>query len=251
METLELATKDGPCSTQFFTPASGGPWPSVILCYDAAGQRPAMTKIAERVASWGYVVAIPDLFHREGSILAMVPKEKHDNPIAAIFADAALRDAWTKRFMPSATSYAHLETDIGAVLGALSARKDVRSGVGTTGYCMGGNCSFRIATIFGDRIDATASFHPGGLVTAAPDSPHTRAAAIKSEVDIGGASDDPSFSEDAKATLERALGEAHVAHTMETYPAKHGFAVTDHDAYDAPSAEKHYAAMQKLFAKKL
>jgi carboxymethylenebutenolidase len=251
METLDLSTKDGPCRTQFVTPKTGGPWPSVILCFDAAGQRPAMTKIAERIASWGYVVAIPDLFHREGSFMALVPTEKHDNPISAIFADPSLREAFNKRFMPTATSYAHLETDIGAVLDALAARGDVRAGVGTTGYCMGGNCSFRIATIFGDRIAATAAFHPGGLVVPRPDSPHLRVGSIKSEVYLGRAAADPSFDDEANVAIERALTDAHVAHTIETYAGKHGYAVTDHDAYDAPSAEKHYAAMQALFARRL
>ncbi len=58
----------------FFTPAAGnGPWPGVILCFDGAGMRPAIDQIAQRIAALGYVVAVPDLFHRAGSVLDALP----------------------------------------------------------------------------------------------------------------------------------------------------------------------------------
>ena len=40
------------------------------------------------------------------------------------------------------------------------------------GYCMGGPFTMRTAAALPDRIGAAASFHGGGLVTDAPDSPH-------------------------------------------------------------------------------
>ncbi len=80
-------------------------------------------------------------------------------------------------------------------------RDDIRGGVGTTGYCMGGNASFRSATIFGERINATASFHGGFIAASTPDSPHLRAEAIKSRVYIGGAINDGSFTDEALETF--------------------------------------------------
>ena len=44
--------------------------------------------------------------------------------------------------------------------------------IGVTGYCMGGRFALVAAGTFGDRIAAAAAFHPGGLVTDAPDSAH-------------------------------------------------------------------------------
>ena len=62
--TIELATPDGPCTTEVVTPDGAGPWPAVIVFFDAGGLRPAQTRIAERIARDGYVVLQPDLFHR-------------------------------------------------------------------------------------------------------------------------------------------------------------------------------------------
>jgi carboxymethylenebutenolidase len=120
--------------------------------------------------------------------------------------------------------------------------------VGTTGYCMGGNISLRIATIFGDRIAATASFHGGGLVTPAPDSPHLRAAAVKSRVYVAGAIEDESFTDEARRTLEAAFTGAGVEHTIEVYPGRHGFAVTDNPTHDAACEARHFAALGALYA---
>ena len=48
--------------------------------------------------------------------------------------------------------------------------------IGTQGYCMGGPIAFRTAAAVPDRVGAVASFHGGGLVTDAPNSPHLQAA---------------------------------------------------------------------------
>jgi len=99
---------------------------------------------------------------------------------------------------------------------------------------------------FGDRIAATAAFHPGGLVTDQPDSPHGRVRAIKSRVYLGPAIGD--LPPDAEATLRAKLDAAHVRYQIEHYDANHGYAVDDSEAYNEAAAEKHYAALDALFA---
>jgi carboxymethylenebutenolidase len=121
-------------------------------------------------------------------------------------------------------------------------------GVGTTGYCMGGRLSLITAANLGDAIAASASFHGGNIAKEDdPDSPHHKAAAIKATVYVAGAIEDQSFPEEQKELLEKALTEAGVTHTIETYPAHHGFAVADNPSYDEAAAERHWQAMEKLF----
>jgi carboxymethylenebutenolidase len=192
----------------------------------------------------GYVAIQPDLFHRSRPLSELIGGEITLSALGKVFADEQLRNQFMAGWYLPALDYKNLEVTIGAVLGHIAQRKDVSGKIGTTGYCMGGNASFRTATIFGDRIAATAAFHPGGLVTDAPDSPHTRVGTIKSRVYLGPATGD--LPPEAEAKLRANLDAARVDYTIEHYDAKHGYAVTD-GPYDKAAAEKHYAALESLY----
>jgi carboxymethylenebutenolidase len=246
---IEIKTADGPCTTELVTPDGTGPWPAVIVFYDAGGLRPAQTRIAERIASWGYVVLQPDLFHRSPPIRELLGEEPTLAAISKVFQDPELRGKFFSQYYLPALAYPNLEKTIGSVLEHIASRSDVRGKVGTTGYCMGGNASVRSATIFGDRIAATAAFHPGGLVTDQPDSPHTRVKSIKSRVYLGPAEGD--LPPDAEAKLRAELDAAGVRYQIVQYAAKHGFAVDDSEVYDRAAADKHYDALKALFRETL
>lgn len=247
-DIISIETADGACTTEVVTPG-GGPWPAVILFYDAAGRRPSQTRIAERIARSGYVVLTPDLFHRSPPVTEVVGDPPTLAAVGAVFHDAERRAAFMADYYLPALDYGNLATTVGAVLDHAAGRSDVQGGVGTTGYCMGGNASVRVATIFGARIAATAAFHPGGLVTDAPDSPHLRARSIASRLYLGPANGD--LSAEAEVALRHELDAGHVRYAIEHYDAQHGYAVDDAGVYDAAAAERHYAALDALFGETL
>jgi carboxymethylenebutenolidase len=124
--------------------------------------------------------------------------------------------------------------------------------VGTTGYCMGGRLSLIVAGHLGERVAAAASFHGGNIAAAGdPNSPHLQASKMKATVYVAGATDDASFPPEQRDLLDEALTEAHVPHTIEIYPAAHGFAVPDNPTYDAGAAERHWDAMANLYSSSL
>jgi carboxymethylenebutenolidase len=101
----------------------------------------------------------------------------------------------------------------------------------------------------GDKIAAAASFHGGRIAVADdPSSPHLAADRIAATVYVAGAIEDASFTTEQAALLESALTGAGVDHTVEFYPARHGFVVADHDTYDDQAAERHWAALRDLYA---
>ena len=102
-----------------------------------------------------------------------------------------------------------------------------------------------------ERVAAAASFHGGHLVTDAPDSPHLAVGTIAGEVYVAAAEQDASFTADHAAALESALTEAGVDHTVEFYPALHGFAVPDNPTYDEAAATRHWEALEDLYGSAL
>ena len=99
---------------------------------------------------------------------------------------------------------------------------------------------------------AAASFHGGRIAVADdPNSPHLLAARVRATVYVAGAENDDSYTPEQAALLEEALTAAGVEHTLETYPAAHGFAVPDNPPYDEDAAERHWTALAGLYASAL
>jgi carboxymethylenebutenolidase len=240
---IEIATASGTCPSHVYRPASGGPWPAVLVFMDGLGIRPAMLELGERLSTYGYFVLLPDLFYRSG------PYEPMD--AQRVFTDPEKRKVLMEKFIAHATP-ANIMSDTRAFLDYLAAQPDVKPGpIGTTGYCMGGLMSLTAAGTYPDRIKATASYHGGRLATDAPESPHLLAPKMKARVYVAGAIEDQSFPDDMKARLEEALTKAGVDHTIETYPAKHGWVFRDTPVYDAAAAERHWTSLVALFKAKL
>jgi hypothetical protein len=125
--------------------------------------------------------------------------------------------------------YDAIIADAGAYADFLLARPEVSgSAIGTTGYCLGGRMSLIAAGGLGRTIAAAASFHGGRVAVADdPSSPHLSADRITAAVYVAGAIEDGSFTTEQAGLLDSALTGAGVEHTVEFYPAHHGFAVPD------------------------
>ena len=101
-------------------------------------------------------------------------------------------------------------------------------------------------------IAAAASFHGGRLAVADdPSSPHLSADRITVAVYVAGAIEDGSFTAEQAGLLDRALTGAGVEHTVEFYPAHHGFAVPDNPTNDAAAQARHWEALGRLHRDRL
>jgi carboxymethylenebutenolidase len=235
---ITLDAAEGKCDAYLATPGGIGPWPAVLVYPDAMGVRPAMREIADRIAKWGYFVMLPDIFYR-------TPGQVPDP--ASFFSDADVRSAWQKNVVPTVTA-ANVMADTAKFIDFLASQQSAQADtIGITGYCMGGRLAVYAAGHFGARVAGAAAFHPGGLATDAPDSPHRLAKDIKGEIYVGGAMDDRSFDDAQKDRLRAAFDEAGVEYTLETYPAKHGWVPADTPAHDAAQAERHFENAFRLF----
>lgn len=237
-----ITTPDGDCPVTLATPDGDGPWPGIVLYPDAGGVRAAMQAMAERLASLGYAVLMPDVYYRNDRWAPFDMK--------SVFGDPAERNrlfAMMKAVTPEV-----MAVDAKAFFDYLATRTEVAGDrFGTTGYCMGGRTSFTVAGRVPDRVAVAMSFHGGGLATEDPASPHLLAGRIEAAVYIGAAENDPSYTPEQSGRLDAALAAAGVEHVIEWYPAAHGFAVPDNAPYDADAAERHWRATETFFAQHL
>lgn len=237
-----ITTPDGSCPVQLFTPEGPGPWPGVVMYPDAGGVRQTFNDMAAELAGYGYAVLLPDVYYRSPG---WAPFD-----MATVFGDAKERGRLFS--MIGKVTPDVMATDAAAFFDYLAGRPEVRGEkFGVCGYCMGGRTSVVVAGRLPDRVAAVASFHGGGLVTDTPDSPHLAADRMRATIYVAGAENDASFTKAHAATLADALAAAGVEHTVEFYPAAHGFAVPDNAPYDADAAARHWAAMRQVFGSAL
>jgi carboxymethylenebutenolidase len=65
-ETLDIATADGAMETFICRPERGGAYPPVFFLMDAPGIREELRDMTRRLATVGYWVLLPNLYHRFG-----------------------------------------------------------------------------------------------------------------------------------------------------------------------------------------
>lgn len=240
---VDVRTPDGTMDLYLFRPEGTGEWPAVMFYMDAFGIRPQLDGMAQRLASNGYVVAVPNLYYRTGAFAPFDPKQ--------VFGDGPERVRF--RSMIDSIDGARVMSDTRATIDVLARDPGVRGGkMGAVGYCMGGGYALRALGTFPERMAAAASFHGGSLATDKPDSPHRLASKMRGRLYVGVAEIDPSFPREQQDRLEKALSEAGVDYTLEVYgQAKHGFAVTGHPVYDRDASERHWTRLLALFAETL
>lgn len=228
-------------------PGDEGPHPGVLFLVDAIGLRPQIQMMVDRIASWGYVVLAPNVFHRTGTAAELAPtrdlrrpgeRERFFDTVAERFAGLGPQDG---------------VADVAAYLEQLRAMPGVSPGpVGVTGYCLGARIATRAAALHPDEIAAVGGFHGGRLVTDAPDSPHLGLPQARAEFVYGHADNDGSMPPEAVEALGAALTEAGLAHRNVIYPgAPHGYTMADTSMYQEAGAERHYAELHDLLARTL
>jgi carboxymethylenebutenolidase len=120
--------------------------------------------------------------------------------------------------------------------------------MGTTGYCMGGPITMRTAAAIPDRIGAAASFHGGGLVTEAPDSPHLLVPKMQARYLFAIAANDDSRDPEAKNVLRTSFAGAGLSAEIEVYDGTmHGWCPPDSAVYHEAQAERAWSRMLALF----
>jgi carboxymethylenebutenolidase len=223
-------------------PERGGPHPVVLFYMDAPGIREELRDMARRLASAGYYVMLPNLYHRSGV-------EEIGNFIGE--EGAATRK---KMFaLMASLSIALVMEDTDRLVAYADADPAASKGpIGTVGYCMSGQYAIAAAARHPDRVRAAASIYGVRLKTDRPDSPHLAAQKANAEIYVAWAETDHYAPLEELAPFEASLREGGVKAEVELYRgAEHGFAFPERPAYNRDAAERHWERLFALYARTL
>jgi carboxymethylenebutenolidase len=176
-------------------PEGEGPWPGVVVLFEAMGANADMRAQADRFASRGYLAVLPDLY--AGAPWVRCVRK-------------ALRDMRAQR----GAAYDFIE----ATRVWLAGRADCTGSVGVCGFCLGGG----FALVAAAKYDFQAASVNYGILPRRPEEALRGACPIVAS--YGGA--DRSL-RGAARRLERALTLADVAHDVKEYPATGHSFLTD------------------------
>lgn len=238
-----VETPDGTADCYFVHPSSGK-HAAVIVWPDIVSIRPAFRAMGKRLAESGYSVLVVNPYYRTARG-AVVPEGK-------TFRDPGIRDL----LMPHARSLSPetCVTDGRAYVSFLDSQASVDTSrkIGTTGYCMTGSYTMRLAAAIPDRIGAGGSFHGGGLATDDPDSPHLLADKMKAGFLIAIAENDDARNPEEKTRLRKAFDAAGVSAEIEVYEGtQHGWCPPDSAVYDEVQADRAWSRLLNLFEREL
>jgi carboxymethylenebutenolidase len=240
---VDIGTDDGIADCYVAQPPGAGPFPAVLFYPDGIGVRPRLYDMADRIASTGYVVLLPNVFYRAGRI-----------PLIPNLEEILKLEDRTRLMEALAPIMSHLKPadvmrDTRFYLDYLAGHDAVAAGpIGVTGYCMGAGMSLRAAGTYPDRIAAAAGFHGGNLATDAEDSPHLCAATVRAELYFGHADQDRSLPPEQMERLNAALDAAGVGYRAQVYEgASHGYTMADTQAYHEQAEQRHWTELLGLF----
>jgi carboxymethylenebutenolidase len=236
---VTVKTSDGEADCYFVHPATGT-GAGVLVWPDIFGLRPAFRQMGTRLAESGYAVLVVNPFYRARKA-----------PTAP--AGAATPIADVRPLAQGLNETTHM-TDARAFIAWLDRQPSVAKNrkVGTQGYCMGGPIAFRTAAAVPDRVGAVASFHGGGLVTDAPNSPHLQAAGTKAHFLVAIAANDDARTPKEKDVLKDTFAKANLPAEIEVYEgAAHGWCPPDSGVYNEPQAEKAWGRLLATYQKAL
>ena len=245
MPTLTLTMPDGDAEAYLAAAPGGAPAPGVLFVIDAIGLRPRIAEMADRIASWGYTVLAPNVFHRDGTAAELAP--------GADLREPGAREA----FMPGAMERVKglttdlLARDLPAYLSALRSRPETAGeDVGVTGYCMGA----RIAVL--RCRDGPGRRRGGRLARRRPGDRRTRQPAPRPDHGAGrfrlrARLRRPVDAAEVVAALGAAMAEAGLTAVNEVFPGPHGYSMADTSMYDAESTERHFGSLRTLLGSTL
>ncbi len=226
-EVVELPAPDASMRAVVARPAAAGTFPGLLLYSDIFALTASTRRALVRFASYGFVVAAPELYYR------------FETPGRALdfIADYQLAQDDSKRLFARDT-----DADAALVLAYLGAHPATQGrSLHATGFCIGGHLAFRAALTA--RIRSSVCFYPTGLhanVLGGDTSVDTlaRCDEIRGDLLLIFGAHDPHVPPEARRKIDDALRAARVSYLISEYDGEHAFMRDEGPRYNAAESDR-------------
>jgi carboxymethylenebutenolidase len=241
IETVDLPRDGGVMRTFVARPDDARRHPALAFYSDIFQMTESTQRMAIRFASYGFVVAAPEIYWRL------------EAPGTAIAFDDPGRD----RGMDDAkrTRVREFDDDIAALVGVLGGDERVVPGaIGAVGFCLGGHLAFRAALL--PAVKATACFYPTGLHDGelgqdADAGSLAQADRIRGALLIVFGTEDPHTDAAGRDAVAAGLAAAGIRYRISLYAAAHAFMRDVGPRWDPQRTDEAFAEALTLFQNQL
>ena len=237
---VDLDTPNGTMRTHRVRPAAAGRYPGLVLFSEIFQVTGPILRTARLLASQGYIVAIPEIFHEFeplGSVFTYTPEGTDKGNRYKIEKELSSYDA-----------------DARVVLDHLKSLPECTGKLGAIGICIGGHLSFR-AAMNQDVLAAVCFYatdiHKRSLGKGMNDNSLDRIPEIKGELLMIYGKQDPHIPQAGRELVYRHLVDAGTNFTWHEFNAEHAFIRDEGHRYNAALAQICYAMTFELFQRKL
>jgi len=233
-----LPTQDTPMRTFIAEPAAdGGHYPGLLLYADIFAQTDPTTRAAVRFASYGFVVAVPEFYHRTEPAGTVIPFEDRGH---------AMRAA-------GSTRKEHFDADARTTLDFLGEHPRVRAGaIGVTGFCIGGHLTVR--TALQPDVRAAVAFYPTGMhedsLGGSRDADTLAQVAkggIKGSILVIFGASDPHIPLDAITKAQGAFAKSGTSYKISMYDGEHAFMRDEGPRWNPSETDRAYREATDFF----
>ncbi|HOY69615.1 MAG TPA: dienelactone hydrolase family protein [Methylotenera sp.] len=236
----DINTATGVMRTYIHQPVGDKKYPTILFYSEIFQQTDPIASAARIMASHGYVVLVPEVFHEL-------------NPIGTVlgYDEAGRNKGNADKEKKDVQSY---DSDNLAMIDFAKQQTWFDGNIGAMGFCIGGHLAFRAA--LQPEVKATACFYAtdlnGKLIPNKPGQ-HSmdRLNEIKGELLMIWGRQDPYIPTKDRADIQAKLNAANITFTWHEFNALHAF-MRDGDArYDAQTAMIGYQLALNLFSRNL
>lgn len=230
---VKVPTADGAIPAYQAMPASGGPFPTVLVIHEAWGVHEHVKDICRRLAKAGYFAIAAELWARQGN------------------AAAAKDIAETLKIMSSVPTDQVMSDLDATVIYARSTGKADTAKLGVTGFCWGGFATWMYAA-HQPALKAAVAYYgsPRKISDLIPQNPADVASDVHCPVLALHGGQDKSITPEDIDKRQKACTDAGKTCESKVYPdAQHGFMADYRPSYNADAAKDGWALMLAWFKK--